>query len=267
MRLVAFLLFTLFVVGQTATPTGKNRNQDIGLGIDAHGRQGAVDILSDTQGVDFRPYMQRLLENVRANWYQLIPKCAETMKGKLAIEFAIHHDGRVADMRLVATSGETVLDRAAWGSIAHSSPLPPLPNKFNGPYLALRLRFYYNPDKSDSPNKKCDEYPQETSSPAKTESGIAILISAPNGVRVPLGASRPVRAVVTGTVLRENGVEWRISGFGCSGAACGEMTSDSYHAPTAMPNPPYVTLTAISKSDPSAEASITLHIIDSNPAH
>src|SRR5215471_7972955 len=92
MRLVAFLLFTLFVVGQTATPTGKNRNQDIGLGFDAHGRQGAVDILSDTQGVDFRPYMQRLLENVRANWYQLIPKCAETMKGKLAIEFAIHHD-------------------------------------------------------------------------------------------------------------------------------------------------------------------------------
>jgi len=123
---------------------------DFGLGTGAHGRQlGALDILSDTQGVDFGPYLQRLLQDVRQNWYHLIPESAEMKKGKLAIEFAITRDGKVADMKLVATSGDVALDRPAWGSITASNPFPPLPSDFTGPYLALRFRFYYNPDKAD----------------------------------------------------------------------------------------------------------------------
>jgi len=123
---------------------------DYGLGTGAHGRPvGQLDILSDTQGVDFGPYLQRILQNVRENWYHLIPESAEMKKGKLAIEFAITKDGHVADMRLVATSGDVALDRPAWGSITASNPFPPLPSEFTGPYLALRFRFYYNPDRAD----------------------------------------------------------------------------------------------------------------------
>jgi TonB family protein len=129
---------------------GGGQEGDFGLGTGAHGRQlGALDILSDTQGVDFGPYLQRILEDVRENWYRLIPESAEMKKGKLAIEFAITKDGNIADMRLVATSGDVALDRAAWGGITSSNPFPPLPSEFAGPYLALRFRFYYNPDKSD----------------------------------------------------------------------------------------------------------------------
>lgn len=129
---------------------GGGQGGDFGLGTGAHGRQlGALDILSDTQGVDFGPYLQRILEDVRQNWYRLIPESATMKKGKLAIEFAITKDGSIADMRLVATSGDAALDRAAWGGIFTSNPFPPLPNEFTGPYLALRFRFYYNPDKSD----------------------------------------------------------------------------------------------------------------------
>jgi TonB family protein len=129
---------------------GGGQGGDFGLGTGAHGRQlGALDILSDTQGVDFGPYLQRILEDVRQNWYHLIPESAEMKKGKLAIEFAITKDGNIADMRLVATSNDVALDRAAWGGITTSNPFPPLPSDFTGPYLALRFRFYYNPDKSD----------------------------------------------------------------------------------------------------------------------
>jgi TonB family protein len=129
---------------------GGGQEGDFGLGTGAHGRQlGALDILSDTQGVDFGPYLQRILQDVRENWYHLIPESAEMKKGKLAIEFAITKDGQVADMRLVATSGDVALDRPAWGSITASNPFPPLPREFNGPYLSLRFRFYYNPDKAD----------------------------------------------------------------------------------------------------------------------
>jgi TonB family protein len=129
---------------------GGGQEGDFGLGTGAHGRQlGALDILSDTQGVDFGPYLQRILQDVRENWYHLIPESAEMKKGKLAIEFAITKDGKVADMRLVASSGDVALDRPAWGSITASNPFPPLPNEFTGPFLSLRFRFYYNPDKAD----------------------------------------------------------------------------------------------------------------------
>lgn len=129
---------------------GGGQEGDFGLGTGAKGRQfGMYDILSDTQGVDFGPYLQRVLQNVREKWYILIPESAEMKKGKLAIEFVINKNGEVADMKLIATSGDTALDRPAWGAIIGSSPFPPLPNEFNGPYLALRFRFYYNPDKAD----------------------------------------------------------------------------------------------------------------------
>lgn len=127
---------------------------DYGLG---QGRQptdvvGNMDVLSDTQGVDFGPYLARVLHDVKLNWYNLIPEVARPpimKKGKVSIEFAITKQGQVAGMRLVGPSGDVSLDRAAWGGITGSNPFPPLPNEFNGQYLALRFHFYYNPDKND----------------------------------------------------------------------------------------------------------------------
>ncbi len=112
-------------------------------------KTGPVEILSDTQGVDFQPYLNRLLGNVRQNWYALIPVDAKTKKAKLAIEFALSNDGNVRAMKLVATSGDQSLDRAAWGAITRSNPFPPLPAKYKGDQVALRFHFFYNPDKSD----------------------------------------------------------------------------------------------------------------------
>ncbi len=129
---------------------GGGQSGDFGLGTGAHGRQlGNLEVLSDTQGVDFGPYLQRILQEVRENWYRAIPASAEMKKGKLQIEFAITKDGKVADMRLTAGSGDVALDRAAWAGISASNPFPPLPGDFTGPYLALRFRFFYNPDKAD----------------------------------------------------------------------------------------------------------------------
>jgi outer membrane biosynthesis protein TonB len=52
-------------------------------------------------------------------------------------------------MRLVSSSGDLALDRAAWGALTSASPLPNLPVKFTGDYVAIRAAFYYNPDKSE----------------------------------------------------------------------------------------------------------------------
>ena len=129
---------------------GGGQQGDFGLGTGAHGRQvGNLEILSDTQGVDFGPYLQRILQEVRENWYRAIPESAEMKKGKLQIEFAIMKDGHVQAMTVAIPSGDVALDRAAWAGISASNPFPPLPTDFTGPYLALRFRFYYNPDKAD----------------------------------------------------------------------------------------------------------------------
>jgi len=115
-------------------------------------RMGNLDVLSDTMGVDFGPYLARVLNDVRRNWYQLIPEVARAplmKKGRVAIEFAIMKDGSIAGMRLVDPSGDVALDRAAWGGITASNPFQPLPGEFRGQYLALRFRFFYNPDKHD----------------------------------------------------------------------------------------------------------------------
>jgi len=151
MRLTILLFCCAIALGQTNAPPPsdqKPKAQDYGLGVGAAGKHfGSVEVLNDAQGVDFGPYLKDVVVQVRNNWYRLIPQSAENKKGKLAIEFAITKDGTLADMRLVATSGDKYLDRAAWAGITACNQFKPLPDKFAGKYLALRMRFYYNPDK------------------------------------------------------------------------------------------------------------------------
>jgi TonB family protein len=114
--------------------------------------QSGLEILSDTQGVDFGPYLERVVFMVRRNWYNVIPEAAMPpilKRGKVSIEFAITRDGKVAGMRLISGSGDVSLDRAAWGGITASNPFPPLPSQFTGQYLALRFHFFYNPGRGE----------------------------------------------------------------------------------------------------------------------
>ena len=116
------------------------------------GTKGGLEILSDTMGVDFGPYMKRLRYTVQTHWDPLIPESAMPpvmKKGVVVIEFAITKEGKVMGMKLVGTSGDVALDRAAWGAITDAIPLPNLPTQFAGDYLLIRARFYYNPDKND----------------------------------------------------------------------------------------------------------------------
>jgi TonB family protein len=149
------------VIEQAARAAAANRiaggggaSGDYGLGPLRGGGnvQSNLDIMSDTMGVDFGPYLQRVLHDVRNNWYNLIPEVARPpwmKRGKVSIEFAILKDGSVAGLTLRGPSGDVSLDRAAWGGITASNPFPPLPKEFQGNYLALRFHFFYNPDQND----------------------------------------------------------------------------------------------------------------------
>lgn len=102
-------------------------------------------ILSDTRGVDFGPYLARVVYNVRRNWYAVIPESARLgQKGRVGIVFEILKDGSVPQIRLVASSGSDPLDRAAIASIRTANPFPPLPEEFTGKHLVLQFIYLYN---------------------------------------------------------------------------------------------------------------------------
>ncbi len=122
---------------------------DMGQGLSPQhqGMQGAVDILSDTMGVDFGPYIQRVIWDTKRAWYPIIPEEARSpinKQGKVLIRFRIMPDGSVETMQLESPSGDVALDRAAWAGITGASPFPPLPKAFKGPFLELRFYFLYN---------------------------------------------------------------------------------------------------------------------------
>jgi TonB family protein len=136
----------------TAPSRGRGMAGDYGNGLAASNspHKSDIDVLSDTMGVDFAPYLQRVLHDVRVNWYNLIPEVARApllKQGRVAIEFQIGKNGAVEGMHLVGPSGDISLDRAAWGGITGSNPFPPLPSEFHGQNIALRFHFYYNPDR------------------------------------------------------------------------------------------------------------------------
>jgi hypothetical protein len=107
---------------------------------------GGVEILTDTQSVNFAPYLRQIKQDIERNWHSLIPQSINR-KGNVAIECAIAKDGKLADIFLVARPkpDDDALVRAAWGGITKSNPFPPLPSEFPGSFIALRFRFEYNP--------------------------------------------------------------------------------------------------------------------------
>ena len=127
---------------------------------------GKEGILSDTQGVDFKPYLQRMYRIVQSSWKPLMPKEVDApvfKTGEVAICFKILPNGRLMEhgMVLEGRSGDEALDRAAWGAIA-TSVFPPLPAEFKGPYLEVRFFFMYNEDRKPAASRKLPKPPNLT---------------------------------------------------------------------------------------------------------
>ena len=105
------------------------------------------EILTDLQGVNFDDYMHRMLENVRRNWYAVMPQSALLGdRGRVLLRFKIMTNGSVPndDPSREMGSGKEPLDRAAISAIRSSNPFEPLPSAFHGPYIEIRIMFLYN---------------------------------------------------------------------------------------------------------------------------
>jgi TonB family protein len=115
---------------------------------DRHQHRAGMEILSDTKGVDFGPYLARIHPIVQWNMYQTAPESVMpplSKRGNVVIDFVIQRDGKIVGIDTVVSSGDVTLDRAAFATLTASSPLPPLPAEFPDRYLQIRGTFMYNP--------------------------------------------------------------------------------------------------------------------------
>jgi TonB family protein len=117
-----------------------------GLNGEAGAQHAVVELQSDPQGADFKPYLTRILAIVRANWRQVIPDSVRTgaLRGTTVLEFIIDRDGNIPKMVIAQSSGTGQLDRAAIAGLSMSNRLPPLPTDFKGYQVRLAFSFAYN---------------------------------------------------------------------------------------------------------------------------
>jgi len=202
-----------------------------------------LEVLSDTKGVDFGPYLTQVVKMVKQNWFNLMPPSAyppDRKQGKVAIEFLILKDGNVRDMKIDSSSGDVPLDRAAWASLTASSPFAALPKEFPGESLHLRFYYYHNPQ--------------------------SITILPITDVRVAAGSMQQFYA--SGKGISPDTVNWTISGPACSKSPCGTITADGlYTAPADIPNPPTVFIGASVRTGVTVPAKTKLTIVPAVPPH
>jgi TonB family protein len=121
--------------------------QDGGLTMEpSRGRTGSsLELLSDPRGVDFKPYLIRILASVKRNWTAVIPESARMgRRGRAVVQFIINRDGTVPKLVIATPSGTEALDRAAVAGISATNPFPPLPAEFRGESVRLQFVFLYN---------------------------------------------------------------------------------------------------------------------------
>ena len=104
-----------------------------------------LELKSDPMGVDFRPYLIRVLATVRQKWFAVIPQSARMgSRGVTQLQLIIDKNGQVPKLVIADTSGSDVLDRAAVASVSAALPFPPLPREFRGQEIRVQFAFKYN---------------------------------------------------------------------------------------------------------------------------
>lgn len=110
------------------------------------GRMGSnLQLLSDSTGFDFKPYLMQVLASVRRNWMAVLPESVKMgRRGQVLIQFIIDRHGAVPKLVIATSSGTEAFDRAAVAGVSMSNPFPPLPAEFKGDQIRVQLAFSYN---------------------------------------------------------------------------------------------------------------------------
>ncbi len=141
--LLSSAAFSRVVDGVSHPETLAQSDQNTARGPEAPVQISGVELLSDTHGLDFGPYIKVLMTSLKASWNEVLAQhtvSPSDLKGSLTVRFTIKPDGSVSTMHLYP-SGNVAFDRTAWQSLTQSAPFQPLPKAFTGSELELQVHF------------------------------------------------------------------------------------------------------------------------------
>jgi TonB family protein len=78
-------------------------------------------------------YLTRLRSMLWDSWNKDRP----SQPGAATVVFTLLRDGRVTDLKVETSSGDSAFDLAAQGAVADGEPYPPLPSEFREPFLKI----------------------------------------------------------------------------------------------------------------------------------
>jgi outer membrane biosynthesis protein TonB len=106
-----------------------------------------IEVLTDTEGVNFNSYLGAVYRAVRDKWRENMPPSVQSgQQGKNCVQVRIMQDGTVPEefLKLVFRSEKKDLDEASLQALRKAAPFNHLPDKFSKPFIELRVIFYYN---------------------------------------------------------------------------------------------------------------------------
>ena len=112
-------------------PTG-SRSKRVGFGT----QSSVVDL--DGANFEYAYYLSIVQDRIGSNWVRTY-----IGKGKVKIYFRINRNGNIVGAMIEESSGDVGLDRVALRAITASSPLPPLPEGYEGNSLGIHIWFNY----------------------------------------------------------------------------------------------------------------------------
>jgi TonB family protein len=103
-----------------------------------------AELMTGSNGIDFKPYLNEVASKVRAQWFEVWPKAANAgPERRVVIEAGVDRDGTVVKLVIASASGLQPLDRAAVAAISAVLPLPPIPADFRGDRVNVQFTFVY----------------------------------------------------------------------------------------------------------------------------
>ena len=109
------------------------------------GGQFGPEIQFDTKGVEFGPWLNRFIAQLRRNWYAILPYEAMLgTKGHVAITFNVHKTGALTDVSVVGPCPIDAFNNAAFGALMATNPTQPIPSAYPDEKAFFTVTFFYN---------------------------------------------------------------------------------------------------------------------------
>jgi len=103
----------------------------------------------DVKATSFGEYDALFIDAIAYRWYSLLDKrdYASDSRGKVMLQFVLHQDGRISDMKVAENTAGEMLSLICMMAVQESSPFMPWPLEMRrvlGESRRIQFTFYYN---------------------------------------------------------------------------------------------------------------------------